>query len=121
MTSRRSAVLGLALAAVFVSGCSLTGGTLGGRSKCWPESDPRMASLFRGTLVIDESGGRLDTPEGDVIPLRAGTLRVSVAADGTGQLVRGTETVAKAGDDVTLFGGAGSDGTLVVCDVEEIH
>jgi hypothetical protein len=80
-----------------------------------------MASLFRGILVIDESGGRLSTLEGEVIPLRTGTLRASVAADGTGQLVRGTEIVAKAGDDVTLFGGAGSDGALVVCAVEEIH
>ena len=44
-----------------------------------------------------------------------------MGADGTGQLVRGTEVVAKAGSDVTLFGGAGSDGALVVCDVEEVH
>ena len=80
-----------------------------------------MASVFRGILVIDESGPRLSTPEGDVIPLRQGTLRGSVAADGTGHLVRGTEVVAKEGDDVTLFGGAGADGALVVCDVEEIH
>ena len=118
----RAAVLaGLLSALLVVAGCSLAGGTLGGRSKCWPETDKRMASLFRGTLVIDESGPRLSTPEGDVIPLRQGTLRGSVAADGTGQLVRGTEVVAKEGDDVTLFGGAGADGALVVCDVEEIH
>jgi hypothetical protein len=29
--------------------------------------------------------------------------------------------VARAGDDVTLFGGAGADGALVVCGLEEVH
>jgi hypothetical protein len=35
--------------------------------------------------------------------------------------VRDDEVMAKAGDDVTLFGGAGSDGALVVCAVDERH
>jgi len=109
------------LIAVLLMGCSVAGGTLGGRSKCWPESDPRMPSLFRGILKIDQAGGRLDTSEGDQIPLHSGSLRISLAADGTGQLLRGNEIAAREGDDVTLFGGAGSDGALVVCDVEEIH
>ena len=38
---------------------------------------------------------------------------------GVGQLARGSDVVAKDGDDVSLFGGAGADGVLVVCAVEE--
>jgi hypothetical protein len=114
----RSAVLG---AAIILAGCALAGGTLGGRQKCWPESDSRAPSLFRGILVIDSAGGRLRTSEGDAIALLAGTLRTQVGPSGTGELVRGIEVVAKAGDDVTLFGGAGADGRLVVCAVEETH
>lgn len=115
----RTVVLGCVL--LIASGCALSGGTLGGREKCWPESPPRAASIWRGTLRIDASGGRLDTPEGDVIPLMPGTLQTRVGSDGIGELVRGSDVVARAGDDVTLFGGAGADGFLVVCGVEEIH
>lgn len=119
-TARRLAVL-LTVAALMTGGCSLAGGTLGGRDKCWPESDPRMASIWRGTLRIDASGSELDTPEGDVIPLLPGALQMRVGDGGVGQLVRGSDVVATAGQDVTLFGGAGGDGALVVCRVEEIH
>ena len=80
-----------------------------------------MASIWRGTLRIDPAGAELDTPEGDVIPLLAGALQMRVADGGVGQLVRGSDVVATAGQDVTLFGGAGGDGALVVCGVEEIH
>ncbi len=119
--NRRFGVLAATVLVALVMGCSLAGGTLGGREKCWPPSDRRVPSLFRGILRVDVAGGRLATSEGDVIPLKAGALRPVVGADGTGQLVRGTEVVARAGSDVTLFGGAGSDGALVVCDVEELH
>ena len=111
----------LALLALMTAGCSLAGGTLGGREKCWPESDHRMASIWRGTLRIDASGSELDTPEGDVIPLLPGALQMRVGDGGVGQLVRGSDVVATAGQDVTLFGGAGGDGALMVCGVEEIH
>jgi hypothetical protein len=105
--------------AVGALACSTPGSSLlGGRERCW--SDQRMASLWRGVLVIDAYGGQLDTPEGEVIPLRSGTLRTRLGAGG-GELVRGEEVVARAGDDVTLFGGAGSDGYLVVCALEELH
>jgi hypothetical protein len=77
--------------------------------------------LWRGVVRIDASGGRLDTPEGEVIPLIPGALQIRVGPTGIAELIRGTEVVAKAGDDVTLFGGAGADGALVVCAVEEIH
>jgi hypothetical protein len=113
-------VLALALA-LAAGGCSFGGNLLGGREKCWPEGQPRAASLWRGILRIDATGGRLATPEGEDIPLAPGTLTTRLGADGAGELVRGQEVVARAGDDVTLFGGAGSDGTLVVCGVEERH
>ena len=116
----------LVLAALVVlpvlGGCSFEINLLGGRQKCWPEEPPRAASLWRGTLQIDAAGARLATPEGDVIPLLPGALTTRLGADGrTGELVRDSDVVAKAGDDVTLFGGAGADGALVVCDVEEKH
>ena len=111
----------LALALASVAGCGLLGGTLGGREKCWPAGEARQASIWRGVLAIDASGAALDTPEGDAIPLRAGALTPRVGPDGSGELVAGDRVVAMAGDDVTLFGGAGADGFLVVCAVEEVH
>jgi len=112
-------VAGIAL--LSSAGCSLAGATLGGREKCWPEDPPRAASIWRGILRIDASGGYLDTPEGDVIPLSPGTLATRVGENGIGELVHDGDVVARAGDDLTLFGGAGADGFLVVCGVEEIH
>jgi hypothetical protein len=111
----------VAIVMATLAACSISGGTLGGREKCWPEQPPRAASIWRGTLVIDEVVSQLATPEGDVIPLSPGTLTTRMGADGVGELVAGDQVVARAGDDVTLFGGAGADGALVVCGVEEIH
>jgi hypothetical protein len=110
----------LALALLTAVGCSLESSAIGVRQRCWPEDERRAASLWRGILRIDAAGGRLEAPEGDVIPLRSGDLRTRVG-EGGGELVRGEEVVARSGDDVTLFGGAGSDGLLVVCAVEELH
>lgn len=95
--------------------------TLGGREKCWPDEPPRGASIWRGTVEIDPSGARLQSPEGDAIPLVGGALQARIGEGGIGQLARGSEVVANDGDDVTLFGGMGSDGGLVVCGVEEVH
>ena len=104
-----------------VAACAISGGTLGGREKCWPEQPPRAASIWRGVLVIDDVVSQLATPEGDVIPLSPGTLTTRMGADGIGELVAGDTVVARAGEDVTLFGGMGSDGGLVVCGLEEVH
>jgi hypothetical protein len=105
----------LALAVPFIVGCAIAGGTLGGREKCWPESERRAPSIWRGILRVDAlGGGRLDTFEGEAIPLAPGALRIT--AEG---LAAGGRLVAGVGDDVTLYGGAGADGFLVVCGVEE--
>jgi len=104
--------------ATAISGCSLD--TLGGRQKCWSEGDPRTASLWRGTLQIDAFGGRLLAPEGDLV-LVPGTLSTRLGEGGVGELVQGSDVVARAGDSVTLWGGIGGDGTMVVCAVEETH
>jgi hypothetical protein len=77
--------------------------------------------LWRGTLRIDANGGRLNTPEGDVIVLLPGALTTHVSNAGVGELIQGREVIARDGDDVTLFGGIGADGTMVVCGLEETH
>ena len=38
-----------------------------------------------------------------------------------GELVDDSDVKARAGDNVTLWGGIGGDGTMVVCAVEETH
>jgi hypothetical protein len=113
-------VLVLAGLTIAVTTCSFNGGTLGGREKCWSAGDPRAASLWRGTLQIDASGARLAAPEGDLV-LLPGALSTRMGEGGVGELVRGSEGIARAGDIVTLFGGIGGDGTMVVCGLEEIH
>lgn len=77
--------------------------------------------MWRGILRIDASGGRLNTPEGDVIILLPGVLATRISNAGVGELTRGREVVGRDGDDVTLFGGIGADRTIVVCGLEEIH
>jgi hypothetical protein len=119
--SARRRLWAILIASLVVGGCSVAGGTLGGREKCWPDAEARSASLWRGVLRIDARGARLATPEGDVIPLAEGALAFRIGSSGSGELVRGGDVVARSGDDVSLFGGAGSDGFLVVCAVEEHH
>jgi len=109
------------LLALLVAGCAIAGGTLGGREKCWPADPPRLASEWRGILRIDDLGARLETADGEVIPLLGGALTPRITEAGVGELVSGDQVAATAGQDVTLFGGAGGDGYLVVCGVEEIH
>ena len=55
------------------------------------------------------------------MPLWPGELGMEVGTDGVGHLVHGEDVVGTTGQDVTLFGGAGADGSLVVCGVEAIH
>ena len=113
---------GAAAIATLVAGCSLTGGgnLLGGREKCWPQDPPRGASIWRGILTMDENGFRIITPDGEPIWLLPGSLRFNWTPGAVGELVDGAgKVVARAGEDITLFGGMGSDGGLVVCGLEE--
>ena len=110
----------LVAAILGVGGCGLSGNLLGGREPCWGE-EPRAASLWRGVFAMDDFGVRLETPEGEAIPLLPGALQMRVGKDFTGEIVAGERVLAREGDDVTLFGGMGADGALVVCALEEIH
>ena len=103
---------------IATGGCTFN--TLGGREKCWSEQDSRVPSLWRGTLQIDTFGAQLQAPEGNLV-LLPGTLTTRLGEGGAGELVQGSDVVARAGDIVTLWGGIGGDGTMVVCAVEEIH
>ena len=117
-------VLGAVAIAVLMAGCSLAGGggTLGGREKCWPADPPRAAAVFRGVLTMDENGFRLITPDGEPIWLLAGAVRFNWTQGSAGQLVDASgKVLATAGQDIDLFGGAGSDGGFVVCAVETVH
>ena len=110
----------LAVAILVVAGCGLSGNLLGGREACWGE-ESRAASIWRGVFVMDDFGVRLETPDGEAIPLLPGALQMRVGKDLGGEIVAGDRVLAREGDDVTLFGGMGADGGLVVCAVEEIH
>jgi hypothetical protein len=115
-------VLAAAALVLVVGGCSLAGGNLlGGREECWAEPPARAASIWRGVLAIDAAGSQLNTPEGEAIPLAPGRLAPRMNAAGVWELAAGDAVEAKNGDDVTIFGGAGSDGYLVMCGIEEIH
>jgi hypothetical protein len=116
---RRSIAAGM-LVAASVAACSITGGTLGGRETCWPEDEPRIASLMKGTLHVGEANPTLATPEGEVLPLRLS--RFDLRMDGSTIALSdpgGGGVVAADGELVTLFGGLGADGSMYVCGVEE--
>lgn len=105
---------------LLISACSLQGGTLGGREKCWGQSDPRTATLMKGWIRLDSPGMSLETPEGDIFPLSLSGLTVDYS-DETPFLVDADSIVARDDELVTLFGGVGADGSMVVCVVEERH
>jgi len=119
----RLRVLSIILASATVLGaCSLAGGTLGGRGKCWPAEPPRGASIWRGILTMDENGFRLVTPDAEDIWLVAGRLSFRWTPGAAGNIVdRSGNVIAIAGQDITLFGGMGADGGLVVCGLEETN
>ena len=120
---RTRALAAATFAATLVLGaCSLSGGNLlGGREECWVEPPARAASVWRGILAIDERGAQLNTAEGEVIPLAPGRLAPRMGASGAWELAAGDSVEAKNGDDVDIWGGAGADGYLVMCGIEEIH
>jgi hypothetical protein len=119
MTRLAPLVLALAVAAGAAS-CALTGGTLGGRVKCWPDEQQRLPSLMKGTLTFGLEGPYLATPEGEELPLLIN--RFDVVPVGSASALSdpaGGGIVALEGDLVTLFGGIGGDARMYVCGVEE--
>ena len=111
------------LAVATISSCSLTPNLLGGREKCWAQSDSRAATLMEGRLdLVDGSDrGTLSTSDGTDFDVQFPFMTVRW----NGETVPGLElvddgrTVAFSGETVTVFGGYGSDGVLVVCAIEE--
>jgi hypothetical protein len=105
--------------AILLTGCGSLN-VLGGRQPCWSEADRRMATLMRGQLLLDlDTGtGTLSTPEGTEFPTRFPFMTV----DHVGDIVVLTDegrTIALSGETVTVFGGLGSDGVILVCSIEE--
>jgi hypothetical protein len=104
-----------------VAACSLVGrgSTTGGRDQCWGDSDPRVGSLIKGWLDIDLDRPALNTPEGERLLLSYPLM--SVRSDDSALVLvdRNGATVAMDGELVVLWGGVGSDETMVVCAVEQ--
>ena len=98
----------------------MASGTLGGREKCWDESEPRLASLMKGRLELNPAGSTLATPEGDLLSITFPRLIVRSYTTGRAVVDGNGAAVASNGELVTVFGGLG-DGSMVVCAIEERH
>ncbi len=115
----RYPLIALASLAIVMTGC---GGVnlLGGRQPCWSEADRRSATLMRGQLNLElgTNGGTLATPEGTDFDVKFPFMTV----DHVGDVVVLTDegkTIALSGETVTVFGGLGSNGDILVCSIEE--
>jgi hypothetical protein len=110
--------------AVSLAACSaLADNTLGGRERCWGNEDPRLATLMKGTLDLRnaEATHILDTPEGDEFLVTFPFMSVQPGESGLILIDDDRGTVATDGELVTVFGGLGGDGVIVVCAIEERH
>ena len=119
---RRTRGLAAVIALAWLAAACTVGGmnVLGGRERCWPEGEQRLTTLWKGTLEIDATGARLVAPEGDVFTIRVGNggaIRTDLAPPAIADADGGV--MAEHGDLITVFGGLGGDGTMVVCGVEE--
>jgi hypothetical protein len=115
----RKALLGAVL--LGATACSIAEpNLLGGREKCWSEGDPRNAALLEGRLdlAISSNSGTLITPDGTDFETEFPFMSVR-ESDDTVVLVHDGQIVAQSGETVTLFGGYGPDGVLLVCAIEE--
>jgi hypothetical protein len=93
---------------------------LGGRHKCWSDADPRNAALLEGNLQLGYASSKLATPDGTDFNVEFPfmTVRQGLSDDAT-VLMDGGQVVATQGEYVTVFGGYGSDGIVLVCSIEE--
>jgi hypothetical protein len=104
-----------------LSACSLATGTMGGREKCWGHGETRLSSLMKGYVRLDPSRSLLDTPEGETLPLYFSGLSVHQDGGATTLVDRGGAVVANDDELVTVFGGLGADGSMIVCAVDVRH
>ena len=121
--SRFALLIATSLVGVSLTGCALAGDNLlGGRQKCWSDSEPHSAALFDGRLELSTSsgGGILHTSDGTDFETEFPFMVVKSEGGSTVLVDHGT-TVAASGDTVTLFGGVGARGVFVVCAIEERH
>ena len=95
---------------------------LGGREKCWSDSDFHLAALFDGTLELSSAsgGGVLHTSDGTDFDTEFPFMTVRTEGDNVVLLDDGA-IVAASGDTVTVFGGMGEDGIFLICSIEERH
>ena len=116
---RRHLLIGLASLSLLITGC---GGVnlLGGRTPCWSEADKRLATVMYGRLDLDlqSGGGTLATPDGTDFKVTFPFMTVTSVGP-TVVLTDEGKTVALTGETLTVFGGLGSDGILMVCSIDE--
>jgi hypothetical protein len=93
---------------------------LGGREKCWSDSDPHAATLMKGWVELDTDPPVMHTAEGVDFPLEFPFMTVRSTDHGP-DLTDGNLTVAENGELITVFGGLSVDGSIAVCAVEEHH
>jgi hypothetical protein len=93
---------------------------LGGREKCWSDSDPHAATLMKGWVELDTDPPVMHTAEGEDFSLEFPFMTVRSTDHGP-DLTDGNVTVAENGELITVFGGLSADGSIAVCAVEEHH
>lgn len=102
-------------------GCSIAEpNLLGGREKCWSDSDPHAATLMKGWVELDTDPPVMHTADGEDFPLEFPFMTVR-STDRGPELFDGGVAVAGNGELITVFGGLDSDGSIAVCAVEEHH
>jgi hypothetical protein len=115
-------VLAVLAVAAIVSACSFAApeiNLIGGRDKCWSKAEPRMATLMRGRLDLGPYPWALDTPEGEVFDIDFSGPRLDDTK--TKLLDASGREIGREGELVTVFGGLGADGVIMVCGIEERH
>jgi hypothetical protein len=92
---------------------------LGGREKCWDDSQPRMAASFTGRFELGAYPWTLEIPDDEDFQVDFAGLTLNDTATAVEDM--SGRTVANEGELVTVFGGYGSDGVFLVCAIEERH
>jgi hypothetical protein len=114
------AILGAIIAMACV-GCTGGGGriNLTGRDLCWPDSQPRLATLMSGELKLGIYPWYLDTPEGETFQIDFAGPTLNSSADAV--LDSNGNNIGNDGEMVTIFGGLDAKGIILVCAIDERH